>query len=153
MVLKEKILKMNKYISSFIVILALVLLTNCTSQNSNTSAKVDREWMLIKFQNFSKDLMVNNKAKLDLSNKETPNRFGANMGCNKIFGQVNFKNDGSVKFSEIGSTMMYCDRGMELEDAFGKALPTMTKYNISGHYLTLSDDNGNTMKFVASDWD
>jgi heat shock protein HslJ len=29
----------------------------------------------------------------------------------------------------------------------------MSRYKIEGHFLTLSDEKGNTMKFVAADWD
>jgi heat shock protein HslJ len=49
--------------------------------------------------------------------------------------------------------MMFCEDKMDLESAFGKALPTMNSYKVEGHYLTLSDENGDEMKFVAADWD
>jgi heat shock protein HslJ len=43
--------------------------------------------------------------------------------------------------------------GYESGNAFQKKFETMTKYSIEGHFLTLSDDKGNSMKFVAADWD
>lgn len=42
---------------------------------------------------------------------------------------------------------------MNLEMAFQKKIETMTTYSIEGHFLTLSDGNGNSIKFVAADWD
>lgn len=42
---------------------------------------------------------------------------------------------------------------MELENEFQKKFKTMTKFKVEGHFLTLSDNKGNSMKFVASDWD
>ncbi len=42
---------------------------------------------------------------------------------------------------------------MNLENSFQKKIETMTKYSVEGHFLTLSDHQGNTMKFVAADWD
>lgn len=146
-------LKMEKIISGFIAIFGLLILANCTTQKTNAPENIQREWMLVEFQDFSKDVMTSNKARLDLSNKEKTNQFSANMGCNNMFGNVSFNVDGTVKFSEIGSTMMFCDRAMELEQAFGKELPTMTNYKVEGHYLTLSNSSGKVMKFVASDWD
>lgn len=143
---------MKKVILGFTAIFAILLLANCTTQ-TKPSEHLNREWMLVEFQNFSKDLMVSNKAHLNLANQKEPGRFSANMGCNNMFGTATFDGKGMVKFSEVGSTMMFCDKAMDLESAFGKALPTMTKYKIEGHFLTLSDNNGKVMKFVAADWD
>jgi heat shock protein HslJ len=42
---------------------------------------------------------------------------------------------------------------MKLEQDFGELLPTMKNYEVKGHFLTLKNDNGQTMKFVAEDWD
>ena len=74
------------------------------------------------------------------------------MGCNKMFFTSEFKKAGKVKISGIGSTLMAC-QNMKLEDDFSKNLKNMTNYKIEGHFLTLSDDHGNSMKFIASDWD
>ena len=98
--------------------------------------------------------MVKNEAHLNLTTiTESSKRFSAKMGCNGMFGEATFIADEKVKFSQLGSTMMYCDQGMDLETAFGKTLPQMTSYKIEGHFLTLSDTAGNIMKFVAADWD
>lgn len=145
---------MKKIVLGFAAVFVLLLLANCTTQ-TRVPEHLKREWMLVEFQNFSKDLMVKNKAHLNLStiNHETPGRFSAKMGCNNMFGQATFNTDGTVKFSGVASTMMYCDKNMELEAAFGKELPNMVKYKIDGHQLTLTDANGKQMKFVAADWD
>ncbi len=143
---------MKKLLLGFTAVFALLFLTNCTSMMSSKK-DVKKEWMLVEFQNFSKEMMTKNKAMLDLTGKAAPSKFTANMGCNNMFGNSTFSSNGTVKFSEVGMTMMYCDKGMDLETAFGKALPMMTKYSIDGHFLTLSDSDGNKMKFVAADWD
>lgn len=144
---------MKKLFVAFTALVTIVLLANCTALNKST-VNVKRQWMLVEFQNFSKDLMVKNKANLDFTNWTPENpKFSAKMGCNGMFGTVNFKENQMVQFSQIGSTMMYCDKNMELESALGKALPMMKNYSIDGHFLTLSDSDGNKMKFVAADWD
>ena len=110
--------------------------------------------MLVEFKDFSKDLMVASKANINLvPSDNSGSRYSAHMGCNNMFFTATFAPSGNVKFSEVGSTLMYCDKTMDLETAFGKALPTMTKYQIDGHYLTLSNAGGEQMKFVAADWD
>lgn len=143
---------MKKIISVFLAIFALLLLTNCSTQ-TKVPDNVKREWMLVKFQDFSKDLMMSSKVQLNLTDQTPAGKFAANMGCNNIFGQATFSSNGMVKFSEIASTEMYCDKSMDLEAAFAKELPTMTNYKVEGHYLTLSNASGKKMKFVAADWD
>ncbi|WP_156831941.1 META domain-containing protein [Kaistella palustris] len=145
---------MNKLLLSLIGIVALLFLTNCTTQSASTPQNIQRKWMLVEFQNFTKEEMTAAKAHINLSPIEnTPGRYSAHMGCNSMFFEATFDTDQTVKFSQVGSTMMYCDRNMDLEAAFGKALPRMTSYEVKGHDLILSDGAGNTMKFVAEDWD
>ena len=143
---------MKKIISGFIAVFALVLLANCTTQ-TNVPENIKREWMLVEFQDFTKESMMNNKAHLDISDQTEPGKFAANMGCNNMFGSATFNTNGTAKFSAIGSTMMMCDKAMDLESAFSKELPSMTNYKVEGHYLTLTNASGKKMRFVAADWD
>jgi heat shock protein HslJ len=114
-------------------------------------SSLKRKWMLIEFQGFTKEELIEKKAYLDLTHLEKGG--GAKMGCNSIFFSVKLKNNHRIHFSGVGSTMMYCDGNMKLEENFGKLLPTITKYQVKGHFLTLKNKNGQTMKFVAEDWD
>ena len=143
---------MKKFIYGFVAIFVLLLLSNCTTQ-TKVPQEVKREWMLVEFQNFTKEEMMTNRAQLNLAHQTPSGTFSANMGCNNIFGQAIFNSAGTVQFSEIASTEMYCDKGMDLESAFSKELPAMTNYKVEGHYLTLSNAAGKKMKFVAADWD
>lgn len=148
-----KNLKMKNSLLIFVMVFAFFVLTNCQSQIS-TDQNIQREWMLVEFHDFSKDLMVKNKAKLDLSKTTNSNKnFTANMGCNGIFGQAKLKPKGEISFSQMGSTEMFCAENMNLETEFIKILPTITTYKIEGHRLTLSNKNGDILKFVAADWD
>ena len=144
---------MQKIIAVLLFSVGILFLQNCSTK-SLVSENINRQWMLIEFQDFPRDLMVKNRANMDMSlTKTNPNQYGATMGCNKMFFGAKFNSNGTVKFSDIGSTMMYCEGNMDLESAFTKFLPTMTKYKVEGHHLTLSNDKGERMKFVAADWD
>lgn len=143
---------MKNIISSFVAIFALLMIANCTSQ-TKAPENIKRDWMLVEFQNFTKETLTGNKAHLDLSTQKEVGQFSANMGCNSMFGSAIFNANGTVKFSAVGSTMMFCDKAMDLEAAFAKDLETMTIYKVDRHYLTLSDDTGKHMKFIAADWD
>ena len=126
---------------------------SCVSQKLS-SGEFQRQWMLVKYKDYSRDFLVENKAQLDLSARKTnPNQYSAFMGCNQMFTTAEFYKNGTVKFSDVGSTMMYCEGKMQLESDFGKDLPKLTKYKIDGHQLTLSDGKGLEMKFIAADWD
>ena len=114
-------------------------------------SSLKRKWMLVDFQGFTKEELIQKKAYLDLTHLDKGG--GAKMGCNSIFFSVKLKNNHKINFSGVGSTMMYCDGSMKLEENFGKLLPTITKYQVKGHFLTLKNKNGQTMKFVAEDWD
>jgi len=114
-------------------------------------SSLKRKWMLVELQGFTKEELIQKKAYLDLTHLERGG--GAKMGCNSIFFSVKLKNNHRINFSGVGSTMMYCDGNVKLEENFGKLLPTITKYQVKGHFLTLKNKNGQTMKFVAEDWD
>lgn len=145
--------KMKNYFQNLLLLLGLLLLVNCSTQKIN-SEHFNREWMLIEFQGFTKDLMIKNRAKLDLSQTtDTNKKFTANMGCNNFFGQIIFKRNGKVTFSQMGSTEMFCEQNMDLETVFMQILPTVTSYQITGHHLTLTTQKGEILKFIAADWD
>ena len=138
-------------------ILSLMLLLTVSCKSSDNSMpgmqNLHKKWMLVEYKYFIKEELVKLEANIDLTkNSESPNRYTAKMGCNGMFFSAEF-NKGKAKFSGIGSTMMYCDGRMKLEESFGKDLPTMNQYKIEGHFLTLSNANGDKMKFVETDWD
>ncbi|AZB27566.1 META domain-containing protein [Chryseobacterium bernardetii] len=110
--------------------------------------------MLISFDGFSKDQLIAQKAEMNLTGKMEKGKIqgSAYMGCNQMSFTSEFKNGGKLKISQGVSTMKAC-QDMNLENSFQKKIETMTKYSVEGHFLTLSDHQGNTMKFVAADWD
>jgi heat shock protein HslJ len=144
---------MKKIMISFFAVLFLALMMNCSSAQVKNPF-IQREWMLVSFGNFTKDQLIKNKAGINLTDKKEGNKIrgGAFMGCNRMFFTSEFKNNGKVEISGIGSTMMAC-QNMDLETAFAKSFEKMKKYSLEGHFLTLYDDSGNQMKFVAADWD
>lgn len=144
---------MKKIIVSFLYILTLGMILSCTSTQVK-EPHIQREWMLISFRGFTKDQLVKNKAGINLAAKKEEGKIkgGAFMGCNRMFFTSEFKNNGKVKISGVGSTMMVC-QNMDMETSFLKIFEKMTIYSVEGHFLTLTDQKGNRMKFVAADWD
>ncbi|WP_257468802.1 META domain-containing protein [Chryseobacterium sp. D764] len=144
---------MKKILSSIFAVLFLGLVLNYSSV-PDKNPSLQRQWMLISFDGFSKEQLIANKAEMNLTASMVDNEIQGNayMGCNQMSFVSEFKKGGKVKISSGISTMKAC-QDMNLEASFQKKIETMTKYSIEGHFLTLSDDQGNTMKFVAADWD
>ena len=143
-------MKKAKIISS--LILLSVFMISCSSvpqQNQN----IEREWMMVSFENFSKTELMNSSAKI-IFKKESDFKFKADakMGCNTIFFTAETKNSGKIVASNPVSTEMLC-KSMTIEDAFLKILPKIKTFKVEGHFLTLMDNEGNAIKFVAADWD
>jgi uncharacterized lipoprotein YbaY/heat shock protein HslJ len=61
-------------------------------------------------------------------------------GCNSFFGQFESSGD-ALSFSALGSTMMACPEGMDIEQGFFAALGATTRYRISGLFLELYTDD------------
>ncbi|WP_336962414.1 META domain-containing protein [Chryseobacterium contaminans] len=144
---------MKKILFPFFAVLFLGLVFNCSAV-PDKNPSIQRQWMLISFDGYSKDQLIAHKAEINLAGKMEKGKIqgSAYMGCNQMSFSSEFKNDGKVKISQGVSTMKAC-QDMNLEISFQKKFETMTKYSVEGHFLTLSDNQGNTMKFVAADWD
>ena len=144
---------MKKIMPAVFTVLCLSFIINCSSVIAK-NPRIQREWMLISFGNYAKEDLIKNNAKIDLTSTIENGKIKgtAFMGCNKMFFTSEFKKNGKVKISGIGSTLMAC-QNMKLEEDFSKGFKNMATYKIEGHFLTLTDDHGNSMKFIAADWD
>jgi len=144
---------MKKILLPLFAVLLLGLVLNCSSVPAKDPF-LQRQWMLISFDGFSKDQLIAHNAEMNLTANRVKGKIQASvyMGCNRMSFISEFKKGGKVNISKGVSTMKAC-QDMNLETSFEKKIETMTNYSVEGHFLTLSDDHGNTMKFVAADWD
>jgi len=138
------------------VITLMVLMmsaTGCTTtQNLNTG--LQRKWMLISMKEFSKDELMHAQATVDLTSKDGKvSGYTAFMGCNNLSFRLNEKTGNKVSVSRVSGTKMFCPNHLDLENQFISLFPTMNSYSVEGHFLTLTNNNGDKMKFVAADWD
>lgn len=143
-----------KHVLKILGIILLIAFLNRCGLNYVEKENLARQWMITEFNGYTKDFLVKSGGYIDFSpTKTNPNQYGAYMGCNQMFLNAEFLSEREVKFSNIGGTEMYCEETMKLEQDFVQKLPEMKAYKVEGHFLTLSDGKGNTMKFVAADWD
>ncbi len=149
---KYRVMKNIRVVGILLMTMFLIFSCKTNKTMASTEQNIHRKWMLVEYKDFTKQELTKLEAYMDLSKRpEAPNQYGAKMGCNGMFFTAEF-DKGKAKFSGVGSTMMYCDGRMKLEELFGKDLPNIDQYKIEGHFLTLTDGKS-TMKFVAADWD
>ncbi len=110
--------------------------------------------MLVSFKNYQKPDLIQHKAGINLTIPAEDGKIkgNASLGCNRIFFSSEFKNNGKLKISGLGSAMKACP-DMKLEDDFSRSFEGMTSYSVEGQFLTVKDGQGNAMKFIAADWD
>ena len=145
---------MKRILLPLLAVLFLGVVLNCSGVPQVKDYKIQRQWMLISLDGFSKDQLIAHKAELNLTSPMEDGKIQGSvyMGCNQMSYTTEFKENGNVKISNGIGTMKAC-KDMNLENAFQKNFNMMTKYTVEGHFLTLSDGAGNSMKFVAADWD
>ena len=108
--------------------------------SENINQNLSRIWMLVEFEKFTKDLLIEKNAFLDLTKNN------ASMGCNSIGFSYKKKSVSEIEFSYLIRTEMACG-DMKLEDDFLEILPKLNKYKIDGHKLTLYNSNNKRMIF------
>lgn len=111
---------------------------------------LNRKWMMVSFKNYKKNDLIKAKAYVQFENAKMLNGY---MGCNQLSFQIKFIQKNKIAFGEGISPQMYCQDFMNLEGDFVKDLAKMKWWKVEGHYLTLSDGKGKSMKFIAADWD
>ena len=144
---------MKRIFPIFIMFLCFGLCLNCPSVKV-TEQNIHRQWMLISYKDFSKEELTNSKAEINLTKISDANKITgtAFMGCNRMFFNAEIKSKKRIEISGLGSTLMACEK-MELESQFSRDFEKMQNFVIEGHFLTLYDEKGNKMKFIAADWD
>jgi len=144
---------MKKIILFVSAIFCLFFVMNCSSLQ-RSKPHIQREWMLVSFDRFTKQQLIKSKAGINLTGEKEDGKIKgtSSMGCNRIFFTSEFKINGKMNISGLGGTEMACE-DMDLENAFMEKFKNMKSYTIEGHYLILSDEKGNQMKFIAADWD
>ena len=73
-------------------------------------------------------------------------------GCNRIMSGYTIEGN-TISINEFASSMMYCDGLMDLEDRFTAGLEQVSRYEITGDRLVLSDDAfTNVLTFFAAEF-
>ena len=116
---------------------------------TTTSALENTHWRLTRVGNT--DVTAGSQQREAFFILNTANRtVTGSGGCNRITGSYELNGD-RVLFNRIASTMMGCMSGMEIEQAFHKALTGARRWKITGNTLELFDSAGTRLaRFEAA---
>jgi heat shock protein HslJ len=118
----------------------LVLLVSCKVQQVSITHV---EWKLIKMGDV--DLSALDQP-VTLTLDETNNKVSGYAGCNRFFGTYQSK-DANISFTGMGSTKMFCQDSMAVEDAYFKALDKVQSFKTSGDKLYFLVDGSVVLEF------
>ncbi|HEY3429245.1 MAG TPA: META domain-containing protein [Cyclobacteriaceae bacterium] len=123
----------------FLLLLALISLS-CKPQQVSISAI---EWKLVKLENTDVSSL---NPPVTLLLDEQQKKISGFAGCNRFFGSYQTENS-SITFSGMGSTKMFCQDTMKVEDDYFKALGTVQSYRREGDKLFLLAGDRVVMEF------
>ncbi|QOI96144.1 MAG: META domain-containing protein [Flammeovirgaceae bacterium] len=118
--------------SFFLRILActVIFLIGCKTQEISLQAT---EWKLLHLGQDDVSMLQN---PVTLTFTENESRISGFGGCNRYFGS--FSQSGNrISFTGVGSTKMYCDETMNVEDTFFRLLNEVDAFNVQGEKLVL----------------
>lgn len=148
---------MKNYQRFLIVLMGALLLQgmmSCHTAKPESTARIDRKWMLIGMPGYAKEQLVSKKAYLDMSPQKGKNgQYPAFAGCNHMMVMGNFSPKGTATVRNISSTFMACPDNGEVEYKFAAILKEAKTYTLHGQYLIIHTTKGQDLSFVAEDWD
>lgn len=130
-------------------LLLFCFLATCMEKKQNLKPLIARQWMLVQFKDYKKDYLIEKKAAITISQDNSASIY---MGSNNGGCKIELKGKDQVRFVNIMSTLMACE-DMKLETDIQLILPTIETYKLEGHFLYLYTKSGDSIKFVAADWD
>lgn len=124
-----------------IYITLLMLIMGCQTPQASIATK---EWKLVKMygEDFSK---LSSPVTLQFS--EADHKVSGFGGCNRFFGSYEQTNS-TLKISGLGSTKMYCQETMAVEDKYFKALQEVQSHSLKQNTLYLLDDKEVILEFT-----
>jgi heat shock protein HslJ len=133
----------------FLGILVCTVLISCKTNKNVTNENIHRNWLLVQFEDFPKEKLMDKNCYLDLRDKENA---AAKMGCNSLGFSYYLNNGNAISFKQGSATRMFCDDNT-IETKFLEVITTSSSYKIEGQKLYLTTKSDKELIFIAEDWD
>lgn len=139
-------MKLRLWVGFFML---MMFVFSCKSKFSKTPQDFNKKWMLIEFNDFKKEKLIEKECFIDFRNKENAR---AEMGCNGLGFEYSIKENNKISFSQITTTYIFCEDNA-IESDFLKVVHLIDSYKIEGHKLYLKTNSNQELIFIAEDWD
>lgn len=134
----------NKFMGTLTLLLGLLLLLSACGADASAPSLADTSWRLLSMPGDADFDAVEVSLNFDGAGG-----IGGNGGCNSYGGQYeSFAAENTIKFSEIFSTMMFCEENnaSAIEAAYFQALNEAQSYTQTFESLRISGPSG-TLEF------
>ena len=127
-----------KFILSSRILNTIIIVLMLSSCAGTSSKLIDTSWNLTELngQKLPTEIQITLNIKKDQAS--------GNSACNSYGSDFTQKGE-NVSFSQIFSTMMYCDKGMEFETDYLSALEKIKTFQLENDQLSLLDETGNVV--------
>jgi len=125
---------------TLLIFISFILLMHCKPQQVLIT---NIEWKLTKLE--GRDVSSLNPP-VTLLLDESQKKVSGYAGCNRFFGSYQSENTG-ITFSGMGSTKMFCQETMPIEDAYFKALGNVQAFKTTDNQLHLMAGNKVVLEF------
>ncbi len=114
------------------------LIQSSNANNVDEQSITNKKW---KITLLNSEKIEGDEKNFYLKLNSNSNQLEAKAGCNQLFGEFQIK-DNFISFSKIGSTKMYCEDTMAVENSFIAILSQTSKVVVidSSKFILLNDD-------------
>jgi heat shock protein HslJ len=140
---------MRIYLSMLLAV--LVFTTSCATgkkANGTSHSLTNTKWVLTNFTDNGKNTKVEN-TRAFIRFDESKQSVGGNGSCNTFGGSYTLTGN-SLTVSKVFSTKMFCQDVQKIEDSFLRLLENASRYEIKGNTLTLYNNQGAILQFIAT---
>ncbi|MBR2962168.1 MAG: META domain-containing protein [Alistipes sp.] len=127
--MKSKIL----IVAAFAILMFTGCCSTCQQRAKNQLPLCKTEWHLVQIEGVDKDLKSDS---FNIVLNESGHLSGV-AACNRLLGTYQTDENKSLRFVNVGSTMMICPENEDLERKFLEVLNVVTHYDIDGDVLML----------------
>jgi heat shock protein HslJ len=133
-------------IRAYWVLILFAVLIACGPQKNvqQSPERLTGEW---KLQQINGEDVSTLLKPITLNFNSAENGISGYAGCNRYFSTYTI-HDTTLKFTAIGSTKMFCENGMAIEEKFILTLAGIESFKIEGGKLTLFDNGREVLEFV-----
>ena len=127
----------------FLYLISVIILASCSSKSFPDSKWEDKQWTLVELTGVPVQTSGTNQDAHLIFDAER-NQITGSGGCNRLFGPYEIGKKSTLKFGNIGATMMACQNSA-FENKFLETLKSVRYFQQAGGQLLLKNGDKRTI--------